>query len=1028
MLQFYLTHIGDNIQDISHRHCTKMTEIINLNGSASLFLTGGWLLVALFAAAQIYKGEQRVSGAYTAAALTLLFALENMLLSAGSSYRQLAASGFFPPSLPTDLPAYLNANSIGIFFFGALLLLLGRERRRPALLQSSQEILEERPWARALKRRLSTLRTHDKIQTLFMQIEALCARDLPPETLLTNALELLGRYDRFTTVWAGIRREAGNVEAVYVSDENDPPFLTPAYGVSFVASPAEAANPSEYAFFTGDPHLFTDAKNAPMTEFWHRRLRFSTLASVISVPLFFPGSTRPDGVLTIYTDRACAEDDEILTGLNGLMRRVMTHAERHRHHYMLRSRITELESAKALYESIVSTVPVRIYWKDRDLVYLGANQLFANDAQLSSATEIIGKKDAQLIWTAEAETFETLERTVIEHGKEQINQVEKQGNMWRLSNRAPLKNTRGEIIGIIGTYIDFTLQQRAKEYLEENEYRFRQLLDQVPSIAIQGFDAERRINYWNRQSESLYGYSAKDAQGKRIDELLIPEGERSRFIDGIANWLHHGENLPPQEQTLIGKNSQTIPVYSARILIDRSGSSAQFYAVDIDLSRQKAAEEQLKKLADFDALTMLPNRHSLNKHLNTLIQKATRNSTLFAIFFIDLDNFKYINDTFGHQYGDELLIEAAARLKNVLRDYDFIARFGGDEFIVTIEYDKDAFITSHIAQKMIAALQRPFDIRSRQLFVSASIGITLFPQHGTDLDMLLKQADTAMYNAKNSGKNQFAYYTNELNASIAQQVQMESALRRSFDEDKLVFYYQPQIDLASKKIVSCEALVRWYDEESRQFIPPETFLPIVEKAHLMRTLTQRAILSAVSLLDEWRQMKIAPVRIDINMPAAMLKDDDLLHYLLDKLRRYDIDPSYIGIEITETQLIDLSPDASKQTLQAFSTQGIHISIDDFGTGYSSLSYLSRLTIDTVKIDRSFVLNHENDRNRALIRSIIAMAHALNYQVTAEGVETEEQAELLKHFSCDKAQGNFYHPPLHPEAITERLYHASHDMS
>ncbi|WP_345972844.1 EAL domain-containing protein [Sulfurimonas diazotrophicus] len=851
------------------------------------------------------------------------------------------------------------------------------------------------------------------------RIDRLCTLELSPESQKQQLFEQLSSLPPVMTLWAGFTNKEGAIDPFYVYDETEPGFLTEHYGVRHAAAIDEAENPTEYAFVSAQPHLFSNALEAPMDTAWQKRLRYAPLVSVLSIPLFSPDRARPEGIVTLYTDTACMDND-ILTYLTNLLNRFMAFSHQNALYHRVLAQYNTVHSASRFYAQLINAAPIRICWKNSDLVYLGGNLSFAKDVRLGKPDALKGKTDHDLFGAEEARLFEMSDRKVLEHGTELLNRIEKQGEMWRLSSRAPLSDPNGRIVGVVIAYIDYTFQYRAQNYHETTEQRFRSLLDQMPTVAIQGFDEQRHINYWNRQSEALYGYSAEEALGRKIDELILPRSQQNHFAAGIAAWLNHNDAMGAEEHTVLARSGISIPVQSARILLDRATENPQFYAIDIDLSLQKAAESKLKQLADYDALTMLPNRHHLNYHLQSLITRAQRAEKQFAIFFIDLDNFKYINDTFGHNYGDKLLVQAARRLQHVLRESDYIARFGGDEFIVTVEYGEDHFVTSHIAQKMISVLQEGFNIKEQELYVGASIGITLFPENSSALDVLLKQADAAMYKAKRGGKNQFTYFTAEMTEEIERQLTMENALRQTFQDDKITFFYQPQVDLHTGVIVSCEALVRWYDEENSAYIPPITFLPIVEKAHLMQTLTQRAFEHAVRLLDQWRRLRLALIRIDVNVPAEQLANKEILTYVVHLLETYNIDPVFIGIEITEGQLIDLDTEAAKSVLGAFSDLGIHISIDDFGTGYSSLSYLSRLTIDTVKIDKSFVQEYESSQNQALIRSIIAMAHELGYQVVAEGVELPEQADALKKYRCDKVQGNHFYLPKHAEAMTREL--------
>lgn len=994
------------------------------SATSNLFiLTGLWVLFTTVAAIMLSATRHASIALHLLVAVLLFLGVGNALIHTTKLFNLMAQHQRLPDTFPKELSPMLGDDSLLVLgFFLTIMYLLYLHRytvfkhhEAPAVSSPESSPTPEQPPAtenESVQLKILDL-LNEKIDRLYML-------DLPSDAFLRSIFEHLEAQKDIAAIWVGLKNSQGEVIPFFISDHTAPPLLDSTYTVSHIVSSAEASNPSEYAFANEAAHLFSRALEAPMDSMFYKRLKFSAIASVLSAPLHYPNSSSADGVISIYTDRPYTDTAVNLADFSDMLNRVMWHAMRLQEHHELQTKLGMLEAQASFYDNMIQTLPVRIYWKNRKLVYEGCNKLFCNDADENQPENIIGKTDHNLVWSDFAESFESNDLKVMNNGQEQVNQLEKQHNLWRLSNRSPLRDEHGNITGILGSYIDFTLQQRAFDYHEEKGHHFRALLNQMPTVAVQGFDAKRKINYWNRQSEILYGYSASEALGKAIDELLLPPEKRKTFNAKLSNWLYHDEKILPAIRQHLHRNGHLLTVKTSSILLDRTGQSPQFYTIDIDMTRQKEAEKKLKKLADYDALTHLPNRHYLNRHLAELLRKAERNPKEFAIFFIDLDNFKVINDTYGHHYGDELLIEASSRLKSVLRDYDFIARFGGDEFIVTLEYGDDEYATTHIASKMISVLRRPFEINNKDLFVSASIGISLFPKNSQSIDALLKHADTAMYKAKQAGKNCYAYFSESLMQEMSEKLYMETMLRKSFFSDDIHFMYQPQLDASTQKIVSCEALARWKNSDTMQYVKTATFLAAVERINMMSELTRKAIDSAIELLKTWRSKNIPLIRIDINVTSSILKDESIIEYMKKVLETHQISPRYLGIEITESQMIELGDPDSGKHLKALDDYGIHISIDDFGTGYSSLSYLSRLTIDTVKIDKSFIENEDDERNQAIIRSIIAMSHELGYDVIAEGVETEAQFTLLNRLNCDKIQGNLFYKPLLTDNLTDHL--------
>jgi diguanylate cyclase (GGDEF)-like protein/PAS domain S-box-containing protein len=990
----------------------------------SYLVTGvGWLSLFVYAVRTYLSASKEFPALRLLLGALVVFTFSSTVISLYGALESAVHNGYlleqWQPLLSTSLLRYLPEGTD----FLALLLIAwlaakGGLQKHVALMQGEKLACMQ---LSDLKERVRSQGDIIRLYEILSDVNRLRFDSVQTDDLLREAFSHLSRYPHFDVLWVGMSESGGKRLAKHFSvDRTEPAFLE---NDAFLAVDPEEPSPMDiavHAFLSDTTVIAEDIQTTPLPLHVRTRARFSGLHSAAAIPLRDPENGKPVGVACIFSSKPLTRYCEEVQILEELMGCMMESTLLQRRENSRNERDISLTERNTLLEGIISTIPVRVFWKDTQLRYLGCNDLFAKDAHLTDPGQILGKRDTDLLWSENARTYGDDDRYVLETGKELFNRVERQGELWRMTNKAPLRDAEGRIVGIVGSYSDFTLQKRAEAYLKENEQRFRELLDQIPNIAVLGYDKNRRVTYWNRQSERLYGYTKKDALGTTIEELVIPHEERERFLSDFADWMHRSEAIKAGEQRLRHSSGKLVDVYASHIMLNRHGEHPEIYAIGIDLTRQKHAEEKLNKLANYDALTDLPNRHALGSHLKKLISKSRRTRMTFALFFIDLDNFKYINDTFGHEYGDKLLVKASRRIRSVLRDYDFIARFGGDEFIVTVEYEEDTSIISHIAEKIIHTLNRVFVVRTQDLFVSSSIGISLFPFNTDDKATLLKQADTAMYQAKKEGKNRYHYFTHELNSTMEEEMRLERKLRKDVKEHRLNVHFQPQIDLRSKAMLSCEALLRWYDDESRTYIPPEKLLPIAHKTHLMEAITLFVIESCIDLLRTWYDAGIDPVRIDINMTTEQLNDHKTLNHLLDAIESHRIDAKHIGIEITENQMLDFFKSNAKEQLEKLTGRGIHISIDDFGTGYSSLAYLKNLHIDTIKIDKAFILQSDNEHNRALVRSIIAMTHELGYSVLAEGVETEGQLRFLQQSNCDKAQGFYFYKALPAQEITAIL--------
>jgi diguanylate cyclase (GGDEF)-like protein len=431
------------------------------------------------------------------------------------------------------------------------------------------------------------------------------------------------------------------------------------------------------------------------------------------------------------------------------------------------------------------------------------------------------------------------------------------------------------------------------------------------------------------------------------------------------------------------------------------------------------ANEQLHHLVLHDNLTKLPNRTLLEDRIGHAIASAKRSGAYFAVMFVDLDRFKTINDSLGHDYGDKLLQQVAQRLTSTLRAEDTVARVGGDEFVVLLKDLAEPQASAQIAEKVLAALFEPLYIDNQEQNISSSIGISIYPNDGEDLRTLMVSADVAMYHAKKMGRNNFQFFTADMNTIARARLEMERSLRRAMEHCDFELHYQPKVNVKSGSIIAMEALVRWKHPE-RGLVSPVEFIPLAEELGLIIPLGAWVLSTACQQNKQWQDAGLPALRVAVNLSAVQFRQKNLAEFIGQILEDSGLDPSYLELEVTESAIMHNAEDAIR-ILGKLHAMGIHISIDDFGTGYSSLSYLRRFPLDTLKIDRSFV--HElssNPDDAAIVKSVIALAHSLRLRVVAEGVEDEMQLSYLRSLGCDEYQGFHRSRPLPPAEFAELL--------
>jgi diguanylate cyclase (GGDEF)-like protein/PAS domain S-box-containing protein len=548
--------------------------------------------------------------------------------------------------------------------------------------------------------------------------------------------------------------------------------------------------------------------------------------------------------------------------------------------------------------------------------------------------------------------------------------------------------------------------EAATKKAEESVLRLAAIVESSDD-AIFAADLRGTIISWNPAAERLYGYAREEAIGQNAGVLLSP-GQPPASDPGYADRLREGQRIDPFETVRVRKDGTQVDVsVSLSAVKDGLGRVTAISVIARDISERKHAQRALEYQALHDALTGLPNRTLLRDRLQQAILHARRANTPIGLLLLDLDNFREVNDTFGHQAGDSLLQQLGPRLRNHLRESDTVARLGGDEIGVVVP-GADAVGALEVADQLRKAIELPFTIEDQPLQVSGSIGIAVFPQHGEDADSLLRRADIAMYVAKRSGADAVVYDSQDDRHS-ADRLMLLSELRQAVERHELLLHYQPQVLLRSGRVTGLEALVRW-QHPRRGLVPPSEFIPLSERSGIIKPLSYWVLATALHQCRAWRQAGWN-VNVSVNLSMRNLLDPELPAAVTRLLAASEAEPHSLTVEITESVLM-ADPKRAMENLARLRELGLQFSIDDFGTGYSSLAYLQRLAVNEVKIDRSFVMGLPgNDGSRAIVKATVELGHSLGFEVVAEGVENRDAWDMLAALGCDKAQGYFISRPI-----------------
>lgn len=678
----------------------------------------------------------------------------------------------------------------------------------------------------------------------------------------------------------------------------------------------------------------------------------------------------------------------------------------------------KLLSARKLLENVINTVPHNVFWKDRQSRYLGCNMVFARNAGLDGPDDIIGKDDYALAWRAFADQYRRDDVEVMTTGIPKLHIIEPINmadgeHRWLDTSKMPLRDSQGEIIGMLGVFQDVTERLRAEEKLSQAAKVFESTMEGVVIT-----DAGGNIVAVNPAFTEITGFSEEEALGKNPRIRQSGRHDESFYNAMWSSILQNGS-----WRGEIWNRRKTGEIYPEWLTIssvnDETGNIINYVGVFADISQLKHSEAELDYLAHHDPLTDLPNRLLLSARLDHAIQHARREGISVAVLFLDLDRFKTVNDSLGHPAGDKLLRIVASLLSANVRNADTVARVGGDEFVIVLEGISDTRYVSDVAKKIQIALNKHFDLDGQDVFVSVSIGISIYPEDGRDATTLLKNADAAMYQSKEEGRNTIRLYNAELTQKAQERLILETELRRAIEKQEFLLHFQPQVDVASGAIIGAEALVRWQHPESG-LIPPNRFIHLAEETGLILPLGEWVLSTACAQLQTWLAEGIPPVTLAVNLSPRQFHHQDLVKQLRTILDATGIPPTLLELEITESAIMEQGEKVTI-TLHSLMDLGVKVAIDDFGTGYSSLACLRRFPINTLKIDQSFMCDIPHDTSaKEIVVTIIAMAHNLRMKVLAEGVETQEQLAFLQRHGCDAYQGFLTSRPVTAETFLDVL--------
>ncbi len=649
--------------------------------------------------------------------------------------------------------------------------------------------------------------------------------------------------------------------------------------------------------------------------------------------------------------------------------------------------------------------------------------LYANDkfCEISkyARSELIGQDHRILNSNYHSkEFFKTMWATIGRGGvwRGEIRNKAKDGSYyWVDTTIVPFLNEKGKPYQYISIRNDITARKEMEEKLKKSEQLYRLITD-YSSDLMAIVDLEGNYLYASPSHEKLLQYSLKNFEASSVFDYIHDDDRQS-----VADKLKAGVSCQ-LEFRMRAKTGHYIDMETTLSMIHKQKYAA---LVMRNITERKKKETQIYHLAFHDALTDLPNRRMFMKQLREEVANARGTAMKLAVMFLDLDRFKEVNDTWGHEAGDYILTVAANRIKSILRSGDLIGRLGGDEFAVMLKDIDGKDDAAVFTEKLRHRFDEPVEVaRGQQYRLSCSIGIALFPEHGTEAEKLLLNADTALYAIKGRGKNEHAFFSREMEEKSLQQVLLENELRKAIEKEQFYFDYQPKINFAKSKVIGMEALLRWRHPDLG-VIPPMQFIPLAEETGLIMQIGEWVLRKACEQNKAWQEGGYPPLRISVNLSVKQLADPNIVKIVQNVLNDTQLDPDWLELEVTESVFADIENAAN--ILQEIRELGVHISIDDFGTGYSSFHYIKHLPADTLKIDASFIRDiHENEESKAIVKAVLTMAETLGMQVLAEGIERKEQLGILNENGCKLGQGFLFSKPLSKKEFERFIERGGHE--
>jgi diguanylate cyclase (GGDEF)-like protein/PAS domain S-box-containing protein len=667
-----------------------------------------------------------------------------------------------------------------------------------------------------------------------------------------------------------------------------------------------------------------------------------------------------------------------------------------------------LKESEQKLRTLVTNAPIVLFAIDRDGIFthsegkgLDGLGLKPGESVGRSVSELYGDRPDILEHVRRALSGESHTATV------------RLGEIAFETRYAPYRDSNGQVMGIIGVATDVTEQHRADQSLRASEARYRALFEHNLAGVFRS-TLDGRILDCNESFARIFGYSSpEEVLDQHAQRLYLRPEDRNAFLSRLGE-----RNSLSNYESCVRKRDGT-PIWvleNATLVEGPDNDRSVIEGTIIDITERKSAEEQVKHLAFHDALTGLPNRLLFNDRLSIALAQARRSGEKLVTLFLDLDRFKVINDSLGHAAGDELLRRVAERLQANVRAGDTVARLGGDEFIILLTRISSEANGSKVAAKFLQNVRNPFSVQERNVFITTSVGVSMYPNDGLDPETLIQNADVALYRAKEEGRDNYQLYAPAMNARALQRLSLENRLRQALPNEELILHYQPIVDVPSGRVCGAEALLRWRHPELG-LLPPSEFITLAEISGLIVPIGHWVLKTACEQAREWQAMGYPHLRVSVNLSPRQFQQANLVSQVTGSLAASGIDAGSLDLEITESSAMQ-NAELTINTLLEFKRLGVSISLDDFGTGYSSLNYLKRFPIDRVKLDQSFVRDMtRSPEDAAIVRAVISMAHTLNLVVVAEGVETEDQLAFLRHHRCDEIQGFLFSPPV--EAVEFR---------